>query len=44
MSKAAELGDPEAISNMGIMYLNGEGVEKNYHKAFSYLTDAAEFG
>jgi TPR repeat protein len=44
MERAAELGDPEAKSNLGIMYLNGQGVEQSDRLAFRYLSEAAESG
>ena len=37
MYKAAELGSTEAIANLGVLYLNGEGVEKDIDKATRYL-------
>lgn len=40
--KAAELGDPEAMLNLGIAYEEGLGVEKNYGKAFRWYQKAYE--
>jgi len=37
VNKAAELGSVEAIANLGVLYLNGEGVEKDIDKATRYL-------
>ena len=37
ITKAAELGSTEAIANLGVLYLNGEGVEKDIDKATRYL-------
>jgi TPR repeat protein len=44
MQKAAELGDVEAASNLGILYLNGEGVDTDLRKAVEYFRAAANAG
>ena len=44
MQKAAELGSIEAIANLGLQHLNGDGVEKDLEKATEYLRMAAEGG
>lgn len=44
LQKAAELGHPEAICDMGIEYFYGGFVEKNPEKALELLTQAAELG
>lgn len=43
-TKAAELGNSDAMNNLGILYENGQGVEKSYHKAFEWYTKAADLG
>lgn len=40
--RAAENEDPRAQHNLGILYLSGEGVEKNLEKAKKYFKKAAE--
>ena len=42
--KAAEKGDGEMQSNLGMRYLEGEGVEQNYKEAYKWLRKAAEQG
>lgn len=44
LQKAAELGHPEAISDMGIEYLYGGFVEKDVEKSIGLLNQAAEMG
>lgn len=41
---AADRGDKDARYNLGMMYYNGDGVEKSYSTAFSYLKPLAEEG
>ena len=41
---AAEQGDPDAQSNLGIMYHNGEGVPQDYQEAVKWYRLAAEQG
>ena len=41
MKKKAEEGELDAIVQLGISYLYGYGVEKDYVEAFIYLQDAA---
>ena len=41
MKKKAEEGELDAIVQLGISYLYGYGVEKDYVQAFIYLQDAA---
>ena len=43
-SKAAEMGNPVGQGGLGLMYLYGKGVEKNYQKAFKHFVEAAEQG
>ena len=42
--KAAELGNPEAQTIMGLYYTWGKGVEQNYEAAFQWSKKAAEQG
>ena len=42
--KAANLGNAEALNNLGVMYNNGEGVKKNYIIAFKFFEKAANLG
>ncbi|MBF0195503.1 MAG: sel1 repeat family protein [Magnetococcales bacterium] len=39
-----EQGNPKAQHNLGAMYLNGQGVEKNVEKAINWFRLAAEQG
>ena len=39
--KAADQGDLDAPNNIGIMYQNGQGVEKSYLKAYAWFSVAA---
>ncbi|MDR1595907.1 MAG: hypothetical protein LBR91_03215 [Puniceicoccales bacterium] len=41
---AAEQGDSEAQKNIGIMFLDGLGVEKNRKKAKEWFSKASENG
>jgi len=41
--KAAELGYPPAMSNLGYAYYLGNGTKKNLEKAFRYWSMAAQF-
>ena len=41
MRKLADNGDPEALGNLGSMYLSGEGVQKDERIALDYLVKAA---
>lgn len=41
---AAEQGNAEAQNSLGLMYYNGEGVEKNYTEAVKWFRKAAELG
>ena len=36
-SEAAERGEPQAMNNLGVMYLNGEGVQKDEKAAEELL-------
>ena len=38
----AESGDPEAMIQMGVAYLNGDGAERNPEKACEYFLKVAE--
>lgn len=42
--KAADLGNPVGQSGLGLMYLYGKGVMKDYNKAFKYFLQAADQG
>ena len=42
--KSADKGNPEAQFNLGLMYLNGQGVAQDYQQALSLLTKLAEQG
>ncbi|KAG0335766.1 hypothetical protein BG000_007246 [Podila horticola] len=44
LQKAAEGGDADAQFNLGLMYVNGEGVHQSYSEAFSWLQRAADQG
>ena len=32
LKSRAELGDPEVMNKIGVMYHNGQGVKRNYHE------------
>lgn len=40
--EASFSGDAEAMHNLGLMYINGDGVPQDYHKALSYFQKALE--
>lgn len=40
----AEQGDPDAQYNLGLLYMNGQGVEKNERTALWWFTRAAQQG
>jgi len=40
----AQLGNVDAIYNIGVMYLHGQGREKNRAKAYAWFNLAADFG
>ena len=42
--QAQQAGHMKAPRYLGLMYLHGEGVEKNAQTAFTYFTQAAEAG
>lgn len=42
--KASELNNPVGLSGLGLMYLYGRGVERDYNKAFQYFLAAADQG
>lgn len=42
--KAANLGHPQAMFNLGVMCINGEGVTQNPQQAIFWLQKAAEKG
>ena len=42
--KAADMGNPVGQSGLGIMHLQGRGVERDYNKALKYFSQAAEQG
>jgi TPR repeat protein len=41
---AAKQGHPRAYANLGILYMNGWGVRRDYAEAFKYLQLAADAG
>ena len=41
---AAQRGDPQACSNVGLMYSNGEGISKDPREAMKWFLRAAEHG
>ena len=44
LKEAAERGDLEAQRNMGIMLINGEGVDKNTQLGYQWIEKAANAG
>jgi TPR repeat protein len=42
--KAADLGNPVGQSGLGLMYLYGKGVDRDYGKALKYFSQAADQG
>lgn len=42
--KASDLNNPVGLSGLGLMYLYGRGVEKDYAKAQKYFMAAADQG
>ena len=44
LTKAAEQGNKEAQSDLGVMYYNGHGVAQDYKEAGKWLRKAAEQG
>ena len=42
--ESAEMGSPEEFLNLGVSYMNGQGVEENKEKAFQYFCKAGELG
>lgn len=42
--KAADLGNPVGQSGLGMMHLEGRGVDRDYSKALKYFSQAAEQG
>ena len=42
--QAAELGNADALNELGLMYNDGNGVEQDYTKARTYYEQAAELG
>ena len=43
-TKAAELGLPVAMNNIGLMFYEGNGVEQDYARAMEWFKKAAELG
>ena len=43
-NRLAKLGNKDAIFNIGVMYLHGQGVEPNSEKAHAWFQLAADFG
>jgi TPR repeat protein len=44
LEKAAAAGDDRARTNLGLMYLSGNGVKENMELGYNYLQSAAEVG
>ena len=44
ITRVAETGDAEAMDTVGIGYMSGIGVPKNYKKAIEWFTKAADKG
>ena len=44
IKRLAEQGDAEAMCRLGICYLNGESVDKNYISAFEWFKKSAKLG
>lgn len=44
LRKAAEAGDPAAQTDLGLLYLGGQGVPQNGHAGMTWLRKAAENG
>jgi TPR repeat protein len=42
--RAAEQGDAGAITNLGLLYETGQGVEQSYERAVEYYDQAAQLG
>ena len=42
--RAANLGNSDALYNLGVCYYKGYGVEQNYTKAIKYYERAANLG
>jgi TonB family protein len=42
--RLAKLGNKDAIYNIGVMYLYGQGIEKNLSEAHAWFSLAADFG
>lgn len=42
--KASDLNNPVGLSGLGLMYLYGRGVERDYNKAFQFFMAAADQG
>ncbi|GIU40831.1 hypothetical protein TUM4438_02980 [Shewanella sairae] len=43
-NRLAALGNRDAIFNIGVMYLHGQGVEKDLTRAYAWFRIAADFG
>jgi len=44
LREAAELGNPDAQTNLGLMYTNGQGIERDFGEALKWFHKAAEQG
>lgn len=42
--KSADMGNPVGQSGLGMMYLQGRGVERDYNKALRFFTQASDQG
>ena len=42
LKSKAELGDPDAMNKIGVIYHNGQGVKRNYAEAMSWYKKASE--
>jgi TPR repeat protein len=43
-SKEVQLNNDQAMANLGLMYLKGEGVDKDFQKAKEWFLKASEYG
>lgn len=44
LEKAQSLGDARAMHSLGLMYINGDGVNKSYSKAMTYFQKSYKHG
>ncbi|MFM9785801.1 hypothetical protein, partial [Streptomyces scabiei] len=43
-TQLAQLGNPDAIYNIAVMHLHGQGMDKNNAQAYAWFSLAADFG